>query len=139
MSEPTAPGSAAAEPSVFEDLRHIREQAGDYARARLELAKAEAREAGSTAVWALAFAAAAGVVAALAYALLIGALVALAAVLCGGGLAWAASFGVAALLHGVGVWVLLLLAKRRWKSGFFTLSREQFAQEKEWLQRTRAS
>jgi uncharacterized membrane protein YqjE len=106
-----------------------------YFKARATLVGIEAKEAGVNYGMAVAFVVAALLLGLLAYVFLIITAVFGVAALFEGRHAWIGVMGVTALLHAAGAGLLIFIALRRFKSGAFPLTFEEFSKDQQWLTR----
>lgn len=104
-----------------------------YLKARLTLAGLEAKEAGANYGVAAAMVAGALFIAVLGYVFLIVATVFAIGAAFGGGSAWIAVMGGAALLHLGGAGLLLWIARRRCKAGAFENTLAELKKDQQWL------
>ncbi len=104
-----------------------------YLKARLTLAGIEAKAAGAQYGIAIAMVAGALFIALLGYVFLVLTVVFAIAAAFGGGKAWLAVMGGAAILHLVGAVLLVGLARRRCKTGAFEDTRAEFKKDEQWL------
>jgi len=106
-----------------------------YFKARATLLGIEAKEAGINYGVAAAIVAAALVLALLAYLFLVIAAVFGVAALFENRNAWIGVMGVTALLHAIGAAALIFIAWRRFKSGVFPITLDEFSKDQQWLTR----
>ena len=104
-----------------------------YAKARVELFAIEAKEAGSHYGIAAGMFGAAAILVLFGYVFLMIAAVFGIALLFDADWAWIAVMGVNALLHLGGAFALVLIARRRLKTGPFACTKEEFKKDQLWL------
>lgn len=106
-----------------------------YFKARAALVGIEAKEAGANYGMAVAFVAAALLLGLLAYVFLIITAVFGVAALFEGRHAWIWVMGATALIHAAAAGLLIFIAMRRFKTGAFPLTFEEFSKDQKWLTR----
>ncbi|MEI9896379.1 MAG: phage holin family protein [Chthoniobacter sp.] len=104
-----------------------------YLKARLELAGIEGKEAAIHLAIILGLAIGALILLVFGYFFVVLTLVFLIALLCGGGNAWIAVLGGAAVFHLIIAGLLLLIAKVRLGAPLFPLTLEELKKDQEWL------
>ena len=125
--------SESRHPGMFTHAAGLLAAVVRYFKARATLVGIEAKEAGVNYGVALAVIGAALLLALLAYVFLIITAVFGVAALFEGRNAWIGVMGVTALLHAVVAGLLIFIAVRRFKTGAFPLTLEEFSKDQEWL------
>ena len=130
MNHPTSPSD---QTGLFAHVAGLVAAALRYLKARLSLAGIEARAAGAQYGIAVAMVAVALFIAVLGYVFLVLTTVLTIAAAFGGGKAWIAVMGGAAILHLAGAVLLVSLARRRCKTGAFEDTRAELKKDEQWL------
>lgn len=126
-------------PGTFGHVTGLFSSTIKYLKAHAELFALEAKEAGINYGIAAGFVVGAFVAILLGYIMLIITAVFGVSLLFGGGHAWIAVMGGAALLHVIGAGVLVMLAKKRVKETPFPETREELKRDQSWLTQLKSS
>ena len=126
-------------PGTFAHFTGILSSSIKYLKAHAELFAIEAKEAGINYGIAAGLAVGGLVAVLLGYIMLVITIVFAVALLFGGGNAWIAVLGAAALLHIGGAVLLVLMAKKRTKETAFPETREELKKDQSWLTQLKSS
>ena len=133
MVTATSPTTNGSNAGLFADSAELLGSVLRYLKARAALFSLEAKEAGLHYGLAGAFVAGALVLVFLGYLFLIITAVFGIGALLGGGNAWIAVLGVAALLHLGGAVGLVFAARKKVQAGAFPITAEELSKDREWL------